>query len=288
MSAVVLLDSVAELRAWRAMEMAAGRSVGFVPTMGGLHEGHASLVRTSSHSHQSTVVSIFVNPLQFGPNEDYSKYPRTFDADLEVCRVSGATAVFVPDAADVYPTGFQTKVIPGDLAEVLCGKSRPGHFTGVTTIVAKLFNMVQPDRAYFGRKDFQQATIIRRMVRDLNMPLEVVVCATVREPDGLAMSTRNRYLSPEARKSAICLWRALGEMRRMYADGERRGAVLVEAGARVIQNAPEARIDYVSLVDPETLRDVTVVQGNSVVCLAVYVGSARLIDNGDLGAVHSP
>lgn len=286
MSTPVVFHDIAALRAWRASRSSG--DVGFVPTMGGLHEGHASLIRRSVKECQNTVVSIFVNPLQFGPNEDFARYPRTPEADLAVCEAAGADVVWMANRSEMYPGGFETHVEPGPLANVLCGASRPGHFRGVTTVVAKLFGVVQPNRAYFGRKDFQQVTIIQRMVVDLNMPVTVVVCPTVREPDGLAMSTRNQYLRGEDRVRAACLWKALGAARRCYAAGVRSVAELRQAAVEVVSGTTGTRVDYVEVVNPETLRTPGFAEQNTVLALAVHVGKSRLIDNGILSEPHVP
>lgn len=275
-----VLTTIRQVREWRAAQRNSNQSVGFVPTMGGLHEGHAALIRESAGSFPQTIVSVFVNPLQFGAGEDFAKYPRTIDADLELCGHAGANAVFLANQSDMYPAGFETHVHPGPMADVLCGRSRPGHFRGVLTVVAKLFGIVEPTVAFFGRKDFQQVAIVRRMVADLNLPVEIRACDTVREPDGLAMSTRNKYLNPEQRKNAICLFRAMGEIRAAFRSGERDGPKLRSIGVKAIESVPEARIDYVEIVDADSLQTVTVATGSSVICLAVYLGTTRLIDNG--------
>jgi pantoate--beta-alanine ligase len=261
----------------------AGRSVGLVPTMGALHEGHLSLIRAARDECGFTVVSIFVNPTQFAPGEDLDRYPRTPDADLDACRSLGVDLVFMPSVEEMYgPSGGRgaTTVTVEGLPDTLCGRSRPGHFAGVCTVVAKLFNIVLPDKAYFGRKDYQQAAIIRRMVADLDLPVEVVVCPTVREADGLAMSSRNAYLTPAERRQAPALHAALELAREMIASSRPPAAEVVEAVRRHLAgNAPDGEIDYVQVVNPDDLSDVESTEQAVVVALAVRLGRARLIDN---------
>jgi len=276
--------TVAELRGQIGAFRGRGRSIGFVPTMGWLHEGHVALIRASVERCGATVVSIFVNPTQFGPTEDFSSYPRDLDRDLGMCEAAGVDLVFAPDAAEVYPEGFQTTVQPGPLADVLCGPHRPGHFRGVATVVAKLFNMVRPDAAFFGQKDYQQSAIIRRMVLDLNMPMEVVTLPTVREPDGLAMSSRNARLDVDARRRAACLSRGLFAAKAAYDTGERNVERLV-ALARAQMGEADS-VQYLELVDAETLRPVgPLVDRPAVLAVAGFLGSVRLIDNVVLGSL---
>jgi pantoate--beta-alanine ligase len=247
--------------------------------MGFLHDGHLSLVHAARRECDVVVLSIFVNPKQFGPSEDFENYPRNMAQDLRLARDGGVDVVFTPDVGEVYPAGFQSEVSVHGLTEPLCGVSRPGHFNGVTTVVTKLFNMVGPDRAYFGQKDYQQAAVIQRMVTDLNMPLTVVVCPTVREPDGLAMSSRNAYLSPVERLAAQVLSRALGVAKAHIAGGERRAEPLEAALREVIAAEPLARLDYVAVCDPQTLSPLETLSETVLVALAVYIGRTRLIDN---------
>ncbi len=263
----------------RAIRRALPGAWGFVPTMGYLHEGHLSLVRRARAENNHVAVSIFVNPTQFGPHEDYDRYPRDLERDLRLLEPLGVDLVFAPSVEEMYPPGFQTWVIVEEISRPLEGAARPGHFRGVATIVAKLLNIIQPDRAYFGQKDAQQAVVIRRMVRDLNIPVEIVVCPTVREPDGLAMSSRNTYLSPEERRAATVLFRALQTAKAYYEQGERDAERLREAMRTVIQAEPLARLDYVSVADPETLQELSRVEGRALLSLAVYIGKTRLIDN---------
>jgi pantoate--beta-alanine ligase len=255
------------------------KRLGFVPTMGALHEGHLSLVRAAKEKCDVVAVSIFVNPLQFSPSEDLAKYPRTFERDAGLLERESVDILFVPTSQEMYPAGAITYVTVEGLSEKLCGRSRPGHFRGVTTVVAKLFHIVEPDLAFFGQKDAAQATIIRRMVQDLNLPVEIVVCPIVREPDGLAMSSRNTYLSPEERKLSLVLYRALTEVKRRFDQGERDAARLVEAGKQVLAREPGVRPDYLEIVDPDTLDPISEVRSETLVAVAAFVGGTRLIDN---------
>lgn len=274
-----VISSVAALRQHLDTQRMAGKRIGLVPTMGFLHDGHLSLVRAARQACDAVVMSIFVNPKQFGPNEDFESYPRDMARDLRLARDGGVDVVFTPEVSEVYPEGFQSQVSVRGLTECLCGASRPGHFDGVTTVVAKLFNMVGPDRAYFGQKDYQQATVIQRMARDLNLPLTIVVCPIVREPDGLAMSSRNAYLSPAERLAAQVLYRALQVAASRIAEGERQAQPLAAALRDVIAAEPLARIDYVAVCDPQTLAPVEALSETVLVALAVHIGRTRLIDN---------
>ncbi|MCX7882830.1 MAG: pantoate--beta-alanine ligase [Brevinematales bacterium] len=257
-----------------------GLSLGFVPTMGALHEGHLSLVREARRHHDRVVVSIFVNPLQFGPKEDYTRYPRTFEQDKSLLEKENVDVLFYPSVEELYPQGFQTYVVVEKLPEPLCGRSRPGHFRGVTTVVTKLFHIVMPHEAYFGKKDYQQYRIIERMVMDLNMDIRITPMPIVREPDGLAMSSRNRYLSPEERQKARILFRALELAKECIQKGERESSVLTEKlKSFIVNEVPEARIDYVAFVDALTLEDVSRLRGHVLLALAVFLGNTRLIDN---------
>jgi pantoate--beta-alanine ligase len=255
------------------------RRLGFVPTMGALHEGHLSLVRAAKNQCAVVAASIFINPTQFGPNEDFSIYPRTFERDSELLKNEGVDLLFAPSAEEMYPKGAVTWVTVEGLSDKLDGRSRPGHFRGVTTVVSKLFHIIEPDVAFFGQKDAVQLVLIRRMVRDLNMPVEIVGCPIVREADGLAMSSRNAYLSAEERKSAAILNRTLQEIKQRFDQGERNSAQLLSAGMEIFQQEAGARLDYLEIVDPETLDPLSAVQGNALVAVAAYVGTTRLIDN---------
>jgi pantoate--beta-alanine ligase len=274
-----IFDTVSGLRKFLAAHRAAGRRIGLVPTMGYLHAGHLSLVHAARHACDVVVLSIFVNPKQFGPQEDFATYPRDMEGDLRQAREAGVDAVFAPSVEEMYPPGFLTEVVVHELTSPLCGAARPGHFNGVTTVVAKLLNIVGPDRAYFGQKDYQQVTVLRKMATDLCMPLEVITCPTVREPDGLARSSRNAYLNPAERQAALVLSRALHLADERLVQGERQGARLTATLRDCIAKEPLARIDYVAVCDPDTLQEVEQISGNVLVVLAVYIGKTRLIDN---------
>ena len=256
-----------------------GKTIGLVPTMGALHEGHLSLVRRAREENDVVVVSIFVNPTQFGPNEDLDKYPRTFENDVALCGSLGTDAIFAPAPADVYPDGYATYIVQERLTAVLCGADRPTHFRGVLTVCCKLFNIIAPTVAYFGQKDYQQTVVIRRMVADLCLPLRIEVCPTVREPDGLAKSSRNRYLSDSERVDARCLSRALELARTMIAQGETDAWAVVNALKNLIATTKSAKIGYVAVAHPETLEPVERIEGTVLVALAVTIGGTRLIDN---------
>jgi pantoate--beta-alanine ligase len=257
----------------------AGRRIGFVPTMGYLHAGHLSLVETARGDGTFVVASIFVNPTQFGPHEDFERYPRDTAGDLGKCKDAGVELVFMPAATDMYAPDAVTSVHVVGLTETLCGPCRPGHFDGVATIVAKLFNIVQPDVAYFGQKDAQQLAVIRRMVRDLDFPIEIIGCPIVREADGLAMSSRNALLSPDERQQALVLYRALCEAQARIAAGERNSAGLLSRMRQIVDTGRPTNVDYISLVDPETLQPVSTIEQPVLAALAVRIGSTRLIDN---------
>ncbi|MBI5946747.1 MAG: pantoate--beta-alanine ligase [Chloroflexi bacterium] len=275
-----VLATPAAMRAWRR---ARGGTVGFVPTMGYLHEGHLALVRRSVAENDATVASIFVNPTQFGPGEDFERYPRDEVRDLALLEDAGVAAVYLPVAADIYPPGFQTYVTVEDVSRRLEGEARPGHFRGVATVVLKLFNGVEPDRAYFGRKDAQQLRVVRRMARDLDLPVEIVPCDIVREPDGLALSSRNVYLTPEQRAAAPVLSRALLQARSRFADGERDASVLRETVRSIVLTQSRGTPEYISLADDETLAEVSgKVEGPAVLSLVVRFGQTRLLDNIEL------
>ncbi len=262
------------------------KTIGFVPTMGALHEGHLALVREARQRADVVVVSVFVNPLQFGPKEDLSRYPRTLERDLEQCHGAGVDIVFVPDAEGMYPPGFDTRVVPGALARVLEGRSRPDHFEGVSTVCAKLFSLVQPHFAVFGEKDYQQLLIVRRMVRDLHLPLEVIALPVMREVDGLALSSRNVRLSAAQREKATCLYRAIMAAQDKVQSGERRARAVASAARKVLADTAGFEIDYVAVVHPETLEPVTQIGAMARVLVAGAFGRGskrvRLIDNGPL------
>ena len=271
-----VIEKIADMKRLR---LKLAEPVGFVPTMGYLHEGHLALVRQARAENPSVVVSIFVNPTQFGPREDFSRYPRDPERDLTLLEKEGADVVFIPSAAEMYPPQFNSRVEVGKIAEHLEGASRPGHFKGVTTVVAKLFNIVQPTRAYFGQKDAQQAIVIQKMAADLNMNLEIVTVPTVREPDGLAMSSRNTYLNPEERRAAAVLYQALTLAQKLWSEGEREAQRLRQEVINLIQQQPLANIDYVSIANIETLDELDTATPPTLVSLAVKIGKTRLIDN---------
>lgn len=255
------------------------KRIGVVPTMGALHEGHLSLIRAARAHNDVVIVTSFVNPLQFGPHEDFARYPRPFRKDVRLARAAGANWIFAPSARQLYPEGFDTFVEVGVLAQRWEGHARPGHFRGVTTVVAMLFQLTQPTNAYFGQKDYQQALIAQRMVRDLRLPIAVHVLPTIREPDGLAMSSRNAYLGASQRHEATVLYRALCEARNQIRSGERRAEPIIDAMRRLIAEAPSARIDYVTVVDAKTLMPQWRLRGRVAILLAVWIGRTRLIDN---------
>lgn len=257
--------------------------LGLVPTMGALHEGHLSLVRAAKARCEMVTVSLFVNPAQFGPKEDLSKYPRTFEHDCALLEKEGVDFLFYPTVEEMYPQGATTFVTVEGLSERLDGKSRPGHFRGVTTVVSKLFHIVEPDLAFFGQKDAAQVAVIRRMVRDLDLPVEIVVCPIVREPDGLALSSRNVYLDAAQRKSALVLSRALLKVSDEFARGQKETAGLIEVGKQTFREEPAVRLDYFEIVDPQTLDAITRIDGPALVAVAAFVGTTRLIDNVVLG-----
>ena len=274
-----ILTTIAETRAACGAARMEGKHLGLVPTMGALHEGHLSLMRAAKAQCDVVAASIFVNPTQFGPTEDLANYPRDLQRDSALLQQEGVEFVFVPSVEEMYPAGAVTWVTVEGMSAKLCGRSRPGHFRGVTTVVAKLFHIIEPDVAFFGQKDAAQAAIIRRMVRDLNFPVEIVVCPIVREPDGLAMSSRNSYLDPGQRKAAQVLHRALMSMQNLFDKGERRAEKLIAAGKQIFAQEPSVRLDYFEIVDPESLDPVDQISDHALVAVAAFVGTTRLIDN---------
>lgn len=256
-----------------------GKIIGLVPTMGALHIGHISLIEAAVEKCDFVVVSIFVNPTQFGPGEDFEKYPRPLEADLEICRKAGTDVVFAPTPEQIYPAENITWVNVERLTEPLCGRFRPGHFRGVTTVCTKLFNIVAPDIAYFGQKDAQQAIVIKRMVADLNMPLEIVICPTVREPSGLAVSSRNKYLTEQQKKDATNIYKSLQKCRRMIDAGVTETGKIIAEMREILQQVPLIEIEYVNIVDAETLQNIDQIAGKVLAAIAVKIGPARLIDN---------
>ncbi|HEX6466730.1 MAG TPA: pantoate--beta-alanine ligase [Terriglobales bacterium] len=282
-----IVTTVAETRAAARQLKASGKKLGLVPTMGALHEGHLSLVRLAKQQCDAVAVSIFVNPTQFGVNEDFSKYPRTFERDRQMLEAEKIDLLFAPAAEEMYPAGAATFVTVEGMSERLDGRSRPGHFRGVTTVVCKLFSIVEPDTAFFGQKDAAQVAIIKRMVRDMNMAVEIAVGPIVREADGLAMSSRNAYLDARQRRQATVLSRALKKVGALVAQGQTNSAMLIEGARQVFSEEPEVRVDYIEIVNPETLepvKDVGHVGRGSLLAVAAYVGSTRLIDNRILSA----
>jgi pantoate--beta-alanine ligase len=256
-----------------------GRTIGFVPTMGYLHEGHLSLMRVAQKNSDVLVVSLFVNPTQFGPKEDFKKYPRNLRRDKRLLKELGCNYLFYPQLRDVYPERYETYIEVGKSTKDLEGACRPGHFKGVTTIVAKLFNIVMPDIAVFGQKDFQQAHVLKMMVKDLNFPVKILVAPTIREKSGLALSSRNSYLSDEERKEALSLYQSLNLAGKLIKAGERDSGIIKEKMKKLIQKEPETRIDYIAINDSETLEPIKKIRGNIVISLAVKIGNTRLIDN---------
>lgn len=265
----------AEVKKWRED----GLSVGLVPTMGYLHEGHKSLIDKAVEQNDKVVVSVFVNPIQFGPTEDLATYPRDLERDAVLCENAGASLIFHPEKENMYFDDFCTYIDMENLTKGLCGKTRPTHFRGVCTVVGKLFNIVQPDRAYFGQKDAQQLAVIRRMVRDLNFNLDIIGCPIIREEDGLAKSSRNTYLSPEERKAAVILHKGLVKGEEMVRSGEKNSAAVINAIRGIIESEPLAKIDYVEIVDFDNIQPVETIEGTVLTAVAVYIGKTRLIDN---------
>ncbi|AJG41565.1 pantoate--beta-alanine ligase [Thermotoga sp. RQ7] len=278
-----IIETIEEMKKFSEEMREKKKTIGFVPTMGYLHEGHLSLVRRARAENDVVVVSIFVNPTQFGPNEDYERYPRDFERDRKLLEKENVDCVFHPSVEEMYPPDFSTFVEETKLSKPLCGRSRPGHFRGVCTVVTKLFNIVKPHRAYFGQKDAQQFRVLRRMVRDLNMDVEMIECPIVREPDGLAMSSRNVYLTPEERKQALALYQSLKIAENLFLNGERDAVKIKEAMINHLSRFDRVKIDYVEIVDEETLEPVEKIDRKVIVAVAAWVGKARLIDNTILG-----
>lgn len=281
-----IIDSIARMREISGELIRSGKSIALVPTMGFLHDGHLELMRTGKKQADVLVISIFVNPKQFGPAEDLDEYPRDMEGDLSKAQEVGVDCVFVPSVEEMYPDGFQTHITVEKITKYLCGLSRPGHFDGVATVVAKLFNITKPDLAIFGQKDFQQLTVIRRMVKDLNMNIEVIGVPTVRESDGLAMSSRNQYLGPEQRRSALSLKKSLELAHDMFDKEEKDAGKIKTAMEKLILGFPYTKIDYVSICDPITMEDKDDLEEQTLIALAVRVGKTRLIDNTIIGAAR--
>lgn len=274
-----IIDSPEEMQRFSRGVRRAGKRLGFVPTMGALHVGHISLVKTARGQSDCVAASIFVNPLQFGPNEDFGKYPRTFERDCQLLEAEKVDVLFAPKVEAMYPAGALTTVEVAELSDRLDGRSRPGHFKGVTTVVAKLLHIVQPDVAFFGQKDAAQVAVIRRMVRDLNLDVQIAVCPIVRESDGLAMSSRNAYLDPQQRRQALVLYRALMRVHLLADRGERNIQTLIDAGKQVVAEESGVRLDYLEIVDPDTLLPLSDRGKGALVAVAAWVGTTRLIDN---------
>ncbi|TCK04504.1 pantoate--beta-alanine ligase [Phorcysia thermohydrogeniphila] len=279
-----VVRSVKEMQSISETLRKTGKTIGFIPTMGYLHDGHMSLVERARKENDVVVMSIFVNPVQFAPGEDFERYPRDIERDKKIAQEKGVDYLFVPEVSEMYPEGYSTYVEVEGITEVLCGAKRPGHFRGVATVVTKLFNIVKPHRAYFGKKDFQQLKVIERLVRDLNFDVEVIGCPIVREEDGLAMSSRNVYLSPEERESATSLYRALKLAKELIEKGERNPETIKSKMEEFILSHPHVKaIDYIEIVDSETLKPVDEIKEGTLIALAVFVGNARLIDNWVVG-----
>ncbi|MFH0764633.1 MAG: pantoate--beta-alanine ligase [Candidatus Omnitrophota bacterium] len=274
-----LVDSISRMSTLAGMYRKEGKVIGFVPTMGALHEGHLSLIRTAKKHTDVVVVSIFVNPIQFGETEDLDKYPKDIKRDEELAGTAGADVIFYPSIAQMYPDGYSTFVFVEKLTDTLCGASRPGHFKGVTTVVAKLFGIVKPDIAYFGQKDAQQAVVIKKMAEDLNMGIEIKVLPIIREEDGLAMSSRNAYLSEEERRDAGVLYRSLEKAENLIKRGERDPKKVITAVTEMIYGVPGVKIDYVSITDTKSLKDLDKISREALIAIAAYIGKTRLVDN---------
>lgn len=275
----MLVKEIKELRSLIKSWKREGLSVGFVPTMGALHEGHESLIKKAVQENDKVVVSVFVNPTQFGPNEDYDSYPRDINRDLEICMNAGASVVFNPEPSEMYFDNKSTSISVSNLTSVLCGAKRPGHFDGVCLVVSKFLNIVTPDKAYFGQKDAQQVAVIKRMVRDLNIDVEIIACPIIREEDGLAKSSRNTYLSKDERKAALVLSRSLERAKDALNEGERNTDKIKDIIKEEISKEPLSKIDYVEIVDSDSLENVEIIEKNVLVPIAVYIGKTRLIDN---------
>jgi pantoate--beta-alanine ligase len=274
-----IIHTVTELRQWSRQQRADNKTIGLVPTLGALHAGHASLIHAAHKACDTVAVSIFVNPTQFGPNEDFTRYPRTFDADCKLAEAEGADVIFAPSVEDIYPTGATTFVEVEGLSSRLDGASRPGHFRGVATVVSKLFIAAEPDRAYFGQKDAAQVAVLRRMTEDLRLGVEIVVCPIIRDPDGLALSSRNIYVSAEERNQALAISRAIRRVSALFTNGVSDTAALIAAAEELLRNEKEIRVDYITLVDWSTLLPVETATPGTLFAIAAYVGNTRLIDN---------
>ncbi|HAS16487.1 MAG TPA: pantoate--beta-alanine ligase [Nitrospiraceae bacterium] len=274
-----IIEDIIEMQRYVTQLRWEGKIIGFVPTMGALHKGHLSLMEHAKNESDHVVVSIFVNPAQFGPKEDYKEYPRDMEGDTEKIAYVGVDTLFTPSVSAIYPEGYRTYIEVKDLSDVMCGRARPGHLRGVATVVLKLFNLIKPHKAFFGQKDFQQTVIIKKMVEDLNSDVDVVVLPTVREEDGLAMSSRNQYLGPEERKSATVLYRSLEDARLLFNKGERSAELLRYTIIKIFKSEPSVLLEYVAIVNPKTLEEVKEAEEGTVIALAARIGKTRLIDN---------
>jgi pantoate--beta-alanine ligase len=280
MALMKVITRIQEMKEYSREARREGETIGFVPTMGALHDGHVSLINAAGKECGRVVISIFVNPAQFGPGEDFEKYPRDMERDKRIAEKAGVDCIFAPETGEMYPEGYGTFVeVPGSMSDVLCGRSRPGHFRGVTTVVAKLFNIVEPDKSYFGQKDAQQAAIIKKMAEDLNMSTEIRVMPIVRGKDGLALSSRNAYLSEDEKRQALGLYRSLNRAEEAVTGGELSANVLKGEMENVLSLGEDVRIDYIEIVDAETLEPVTEIKKRTLIAIAAFVGSTRLIDN---------
>jgi len=276
---IKVIEDIEEMRRHTTLVRREGKTIGFIPTMGALHDGHLSLMRHAKGETDHVITSIFVNPTQFGPGEDYEEYPRDLEGDIEKAASAGVETLFTPSVSAIYPEGYRTFVEVEGLSDLLCGKTRPGHFRGVATIVLKLFNIVKPHKAFFGQKDYQQTVVVKKMVEDLNMDIDIIVLPTVREADGLAMSSRNQYLNPEERRSAPALYRSLQEARLLFERGEKDPGILKGAIERTLRSEPAVRVEYIAIVNPETLEGERELRKGTVIALAARIGKTRLIDN---------
>lgn len=279
-----IIDEIDKMRVYSRIMKKDYKSIGFVPTMGYLHDGHVSLIKNARRQNDIVVLSIFVNPIQFGPGEDYEKYPRDAIRDEEIAKKEGVDVIFYPDKEDMYPNGYSTYVEVENLTDNLCGLSRPGHFKGVTTVVMKLFQIIKPDIAYFGQKDAQQAIVIKKIVNDLNMDIIVKVLPIIREPDGLAMSSRNEYLNKKEKESAAILYQALKKAEGLFSVGERNAKKIIDSIRGLIKTVDTAKIDYIKIVDTNSLEDIDEIKNEALIALAVSIGKTRLIDNIIVGA----
>jgi len=282
-----VITQINEMRTWVLSVKDRKKSIGFVPTMGALHDGHISLMRSARSENDELIVSIYLNPTQFDNNVDFDNYPRELNRDIEIIRKENADVVFAPSTEEMYPDGFCTNVRQDRINDALCGRVRPGHFNGVTTIVTKLFNIIKPDRAYFGQKDYQQSVVIKRLVADLNMDIDIQVCPTVREEDGLALSSRNERLNHEERQNALCIYGSLLKAKAMFASNIRDAKEIIEEMTSIIKKTKHTKVDYISIVNTRTLEDLSLINEKALAAVAVWIGNTRLIDNTILEQNHA-